>query len=139
MLLSIDFGNTFISVSLNTLDIKLKEDSDIDELKKFNVDVQIYLVSEGEYEEFIMIDVNLSTIKNDDEEYLYEEDDLYFKPNNVRYYGIIQMNYIYDYYAFHLRPKAINNFFSRVMFKSIKKIYIFKEIEYWIFNSLKKI
>jgi len=44
---------------------------------------------EGEYEEFTVIDVNLNIIKNDGEEYLYEEDDLYLEPNNVRHYNII--------------------------------------------------
>ena len=33
------------------------------------------------------------------------------------------MNYIYDYYVFHLEPKVINNFFFKTIFKSIKKVY----------------
>ncbi len=35
----IDFKNVFISISLNTLNIELKEDSDIDESKEFNTDI----------------------------------------------------------------------------------------------------
>ncbi len=47
------------------------------------------MVFEKEYEEFIIIDINFSTIKNDDEEHLYKENDLYFEPNNIGYHGII--------------------------------------------------
>jgi len=36
---SINFKNTFISISLNILDIELEEDLDMDELKNFNVDI----------------------------------------------------------------------------------------------------
>jgi len=39
MLLSIDFGSVFISISLNISDIELKEDLDIDESKNFNTNV----------------------------------------------------------------------------------------------------
>ncbi len=39
MLFFIDFENVFILVSLNILNIELKEDSDIDELEEFNMDV----------------------------------------------------------------------------------------------------
>ncbi len=39
MLFPIDFGNTFISIFLNVSDIKLKEDSDINKLKNFNIDI----------------------------------------------------------------------------------------------------
>ncbi len=42
------------------------------------------------------------------------------------------MSCIYDYCAFYLGPKTTNNFFSRTIFKLIKKVYIFEEIEYWI-------
>ncbi len=38
-LLSIDFGNVFISILLNVLNIELKEDSNIDKPKNFNVDI----------------------------------------------------------------------------------------------------
>ncbi len=44
---------------------------------------------EREYKEFIIIRVNLSIIKNDNEEYLYNEDDLYLKSNNTGYNDII--------------------------------------------------
>ncbi len=50
MLSPIDFGNIFISVSLNASDIEPEEDSDIDESEEFNTDVWIDLISEGEYE-----------------------------------------------------------------------------------------
>ncbi len=46
-------------------------------------------LSEKEYEEFIVIRVNLNIIKEDNEEYLYNEDDPYLEPNNIRYNGII--------------------------------------------------
>jgi len=39
MLFLINFKNTFISISLDILDIEVKEDSDIDESKNFNIDV----------------------------------------------------------------------------------------------------
>ncbi len=39
MLLSIDFRNVFISISLNILNIEPEEDSDIDESEKFNIDI----------------------------------------------------------------------------------------------------
>ncbi len=64
-----------------------------------------------EYEEFIVIRINFNTVKRDNEEYLYNEDDLYFEFNNVEYNSIIWINYIYNYYAFYLESKAINNFF----------------------------
>ncbi len=44
---------------------------------------------EGEYKEFIVIEVNLNIVKNNGEEHPYNEDDLYLKPNNVRYNNII--------------------------------------------------
>jgi len=44
------------------------------------------LIFEKEYKEFTVIEVNLSIVKRDNEEYLYDEDDLYFEPNNVGYY-----------------------------------------------------
>ena len=77
-----------------------------------------------------MIGVNLSIAKNDGEEYLYKEDDLYFEPNNIGYHGIVWINYIYDYYTFHLESKAINNFFFKAIFKLIRKMYIFKKTKY---------
>ncbi len=122
MLLSFDFKNIYISIFLNVFDIEIEEDLDIDESENFNMDVQIYLVFEGEYEEFIVIKVNFNIVKNNDKEYLYKEDDLYFESNNVRYNSIIQMNYIYDYYIFYLGFKAIYNFFFKVIFRSIKKV-----------------
>jgi len=39
MLLPLDLENAFISILLNVSDIKAEEDSDIDKLKNFNVDV----------------------------------------------------------------------------------------------------
>ncbi len=39
MLSPIDFGNVFILIPLNISNIELKEDSNIDELKEFNVGV----------------------------------------------------------------------------------------------------
>ena len=43
------------------------------------------------------------------------------------------MSCIYDYYVFYLGLKAINNFFFKVMFKFIRRVYTFEEIEHWIF------
>ncbi len=45
------------------------------------------------------------------------------------------MNCIYNYYIFHLRSKAINNFFFKTIFGSIKKIYREKETRHWIFTT----
>ncbi len=42
-----------------------------------------------EYKEFTIIKINLNTIRNNNEEYPYNEDDLYFEPNNVEYNNII--------------------------------------------------
>ncbi len=123
ILLFINFGNIFISIFLDILDIEAEEDLDTDESENFNVDIQIYLAFEREYKEFIVIRVNLNTVRNDDEEYLYNENDLYFEPNNIGYDNIIWMNYIYDYCVFHLRFKATNNFFFKAMFRLIKKTY----------------
>jgi len=47
------------------------------------------LAFKREYEEFTVIGVNFNTIKNDDEEYPYNEDDLYFEPNNIGYNSIV--------------------------------------------------
>ncbi len=49
----------------------------------------MYLMPERKYEEFIVIRVNLSIVRGNDEEHLYNEDDLYLEPNNARYYSII--------------------------------------------------
>jgi len=46
-------------------------------------------VFEGKYEKFIIIEVNFNITKNDDEKYLYNEDDLYFESNNIGYNDII--------------------------------------------------
>ncbi len=89
MLFFIDFGNTFISISLNVLNIESKEDLDINESKKINIDIQTHLIFRREYKEFTVIRVNFSIVRKDDEEYLYNEDDFYFEFNNVRYYNII--------------------------------------------------
>ncbi len=45
------------------------------------------------------------------------------------------MNCIYDYYVFYLRFKATNNFFFKVIFKVIKKVYKEKETRYWILTT----
>jgi len=39
MPLLIDFGNAFISILLNILDIELEENSDTDELENFNTGI----------------------------------------------------------------------------------------------------
>ncbi len=49
----------------------------------------MYLAFEGEYKEFTVIRVNLSIVKNNSEEYLYNKDDLYLEPNNTGYDDII--------------------------------------------------
>jgi len=46
-------------------------------------------VIEGKHEEFTVIRINLSIVKRDNEEYPYNKDDLYLKPNNIKYYNII--------------------------------------------------
>jgi len=35
----INFGNTFVSISLDILNIEIEEDLDIDRLENFNVDI----------------------------------------------------------------------------------------------------
>ncbi len=89
ILFFIDFRNVFTSISLNASNIKLKENSDIDKSKEFNIDIQIYLTSEKEYKEFIVINVNLNIVKNDGEEYPYDKDDLYLEFNNIGYHSIV--------------------------------------------------
>ncbi len=39
MSLPLDFGNVFISISLNISDIEIEEDLDIDKLENFNINV----------------------------------------------------------------------------------------------------
>ncbi len=85
----INFGNVFITISLDISDIEVEEDSDTDESENFNVDIWTHLAFEEEYKEFIVIEVNFNTIKKDDEEYLYKKDDLYFESNNIGHYNII--------------------------------------------------
>ena len=89
MLLFINIRNIFILIPLNISNIEPKEDLDTDELKNFNINVQIHLTFEKEYKEFIVIRVNLNTIKKDGEKHLYNKDDLYLESNNIRYNGII--------------------------------------------------
>ncbi len=134
ILLPIDFENVFISIPLNVSDIELKEDSDTNKSKNFNINIQTYLTSKGKYEEFTVIKINFNIVKKDDEEYPNNEDDFYVKPNNIKYYNIIQMNYIYNYCALHLRFKTINNFFFKPIFKLIKKVYKKEEIRHQIFT-----
>ncbi len=131
---SLNFGDIFVLISLDTSNIESEEDSDINKLENFNVDVQIYLAFKEEYEEFTIIRVNLNIIKNDSEKHLYNEDDLYLEPNNVGYNNIIQINYIYNYYVFYLRLKTINNFFFKTIFRFIKKVYREEETRHQIFT-----
>ncbi len=49
----------------------------------------MYLTFEREYEKFIVIRVNLNIVKNNNEEHLYNEDDLYLESNNTGYNDII--------------------------------------------------
>ena len=35
----INFGNTFVSISLNVLNIEVEKDSDINELENFNINI----------------------------------------------------------------------------------------------------
>jgi len=49
----------------------------------------MYLTLEKEHEEFTVIKVNFNIVKNDDEEYPYNEDDPYLKLNNTGYNDII--------------------------------------------------
>ncbi len=134
MLSFIDFENVFISTALNISNIESKEDSDINESKEFNTDVQIYLIFEKEHEEFTVININLSIVKNDNEEYLYKKNDPYLEFNNVEHYNIIQMNCIYNYYTLYLGFKAINNFFFKIIFKLIKKVYKKEKTKYQIYT-----
>ncbi len=85
---------------------------------------------EKEHEEFSVIEINLNIVKNDSEEYPYNENNLYLESNNVGYDDIIWMNCIYNYYTFHLKFKTINNFFFKTMFKPIKKTYRKEETKY---------
>ncbi len=132
MSLLFDFKNVFISIPLNISDIEIGKDSNIDESKNFNANVQIYLVFEKEYKEFIIIRVNLNIVRNDSKEYLYKENNLYFEFNNAGYNDIIQMNCIYNYYTFYLGLKAIYNFFFRTIFRLIKKVYRKEKTKHWI-------
>ncbi len=49
----------------------------------------MYLTFKKEYKEFIIIRINLNTVRNNSEEYLYNEDDLYLESNNIGYNSII--------------------------------------------------
>ncbi len=89
MLFSINFGNIFVSIPLDILDIEAEEDSDINELENFNINIQIYLAFKGEYKEFTVIKVNFNIIKRDNEEHSYNKDNLYFEFNNIEYHNII--------------------------------------------------
>ena len=85
-----------------------------------------------EYKEFIIIKVNFNIIREDDEEYLYKEDDFYFELNNAGYNDIIWINYIYDYYIFYLGSKTIYNFFFKTIFRFIRKTYRKEKTRHWI-------
>ena len=84
-----DFGNVFVSIPLDISDIEVEEELNINKLENFNINIQIYLVFEREYKEFTIIRINLSIVRNNSEEYLYNKDDLYLKFNNVGYNNII--------------------------------------------------
>jgi len=47
------------------------------------------LTFEREHEEFIVIGINLSIIKENGEKHPYNEDDPYLEPNNAGYYNIV--------------------------------------------------
>ncbi len=132
MLFLFNFEDIFVLIFLNISNIEVEEDLDIDELKNFNVSIQIYLAFKEEYKKFIIIGVNLNIVKNDSENHFYNEDNLYLESNNIGYNDIIQINCIYNYCIFHLEPKTTNNFFFRTMFRFIKKIYRKEETRYWI-------
>ncbi len=133
ILFLINFGNIFVSISLDILDIEVEEDLDINKSENFNIDVQMYLVFKREYKEFIIIEINFNIIRKDNKKHFYNKDNLYFKFNNIRYNNIIQINYIYNYYIFYLGFKAIDNIFFRIIFKPIKKVYREEETRHWIF------
>ncbi len=82
------------------------------------------------HKEFTVIKINFNIVRRNDKEYFYNEDDLYLEFNNVGFNDIIQINCIYHYYTFYLKSKTINNFFSRAIFRSIKKTYREKETRY---------
>ena len=48
----------------------------------------MHLAFEREHKEFIVIGINLNTVKNNGEKHPYNKDNLYLKPNNIRYNGI---------------------------------------------------
>ncbi len=86
----------------------------------------MYLISKKKHKEFTIIKINLNIVRNDDKEYSYNKDDLYFKSNNTGYNDIIQINYIYNYCAFHLKPKIIkkksNNNLKKIQVKTLTEI-----------------
>ncbi len=49
----------------------------------------MYLTFKREYEEFTIIKINLNIVKNNNEEYSYNEDNPYLEFNNVEYNNII--------------------------------------------------
>ncbi len=49
----------------------------------------MYLAPEGKYKEFTVIRVYFNIIRNNGKKYLYNEDNLYFKSNNIEYNNII--------------------------------------------------
>ena len=49
----------------------------------------MYLTPERKYKEFTVIGVNLNTVRNNSEEHLYNEDDLYLEFNNTGHNNII--------------------------------------------------
>ncbi len=89
MLLSFNFENVFISILLDISNIETEKKSNINESENFNVDIWTYLIFKKKHEEITIIKINLNIIKNDNEEYLYNKNDLYLEPNNVGYNGII--------------------------------------------------
>ncbi len=89
ILLFFDFKDIFILILLNISNIEAKEDSNIDKLENFNINIQIYLTFKKKHKEFIIIKVNLNIVKNNNEKHLYNKDDFYFESKNVRYNNII--------------------------------------------------
>ncbi len=49
----------------------------------------MHLAFKGEHEEFTVIRVNLSIVRGNDEEHLYNKNDLYFEPNNAGHHNIV--------------------------------------------------
>ncbi len=73
MLFLFNFGNIFVIISLNILNIELIEDLNKDKLKNFNIRIQIYLMFKREYKEFIIIKINLNIIKRNNKNFFIKK------------------------------------------------------------------